>query len=239
MNREISNFLNRIRLRIRLFVWAETGVVLTIALAVLFWIGLLLDWWWEPSRELRILAWMGVASGLAFMLYRYLWLPYRHRLPDESLALLVERAYPELRDRLLTVVAPVKSDNSEPFLQSIRQQTAELTDEIQPTKVVSFRSLGPRFAVALVLLLSVVIFAIGQRDAFATWMDRLALSETQWPRRVHLEVEGFKRDKQGRLVRSIPRFESAELMVYADLTGSYEAPAEHRTRSCNGEFALE
>lgn len=226
MHREIHYLLSRIRRRIRLFILVETVLVAALVVGILFWVGLGADWLWEPSRQARLGAWCGVAAGLALLVYNVAWVRVRRPLPNRSIALLVERAHPELRDRLLTSVAPVPATNSDAFLQFVSQRAAELAHDYHAAEIVSLRSLRPKLLLTLILLSSIAAFAVFQKETFGTWIDRLALSETLWPRRVHLTVEGFKPDGRGRLVRRIPRFDSTEIVVHADLSAAFEAPDE-------------
>lgn len=230
MHQEIHQLLSRVRRRIRLFILAETVLMVALVVGGLFWIGLGADWLWEPSSEARLAAWCGVAAALTLLLYKFAWVRLRRPLPDVSVALLVERAHPELSDRLLTSVAPVPAAESEVFLKFVDQGVTELARDYRPADVVSLRSLKSKLLLTTVLLGTVVAFAAWQSEAFGTWIDRLALSETLWPRRVHLTVEGFEPDEQGRLVRRIPRFDSTEVVVHADLSGEFEAPAEVQIR---------
>ena len=43
-----------------------------------------------------------------------------------------------------------------------------------------------------------VLFAALERESFAVWLDRIALGDQAWPRRVQLEVVGFPADADGR-----------------------------------------
>ncbi|MEX2168686.1 MAG: hypothetical protein WD851_05220 [Pirellulales bacterium] len=230
MHQEIHQLLSRVRRRIRLFILAETVLIVALVVGALFWVSLGADWLWEPSRQARLAAWCGVAAGLMLLLYRFAWLRLRRPLPNRSIALLVERAHPELSDRLLTSVAPVSAAESAVFLKFVDQGVTELARDYRSADVVSLRSLKSKLLLTTVLLGTIVAFAAWQAEAFGTWIDRLALSETLWPRRVHLTVEGFEPDEQGRLVRRIPRFESTEVVVHADLAGEFEAPAEVQIR---------
>ena len=47
-------------------------------------------------------------------------------------------------------------------------------------------------------------------------MQRLALSNELWPRRVHLEVVGFPADASGQRVHKVARDDKFELVVHAD-----------------------
>ena len=50
---------------------------------------------------------------------------------------------------------------------------------------------------------------------FGFWLQRLALSEEPWPRRVHLEVVGFPADANGRRIHKLAQDDDFELLVHA------------------------
>src|SRR5690606_15723674 len=96
----LSLVLEDFRKRIRWHVAIEAALYVTLFLGVAFWLGLLLDWLFEPSPEVR----QGVGIVLACAVAGIIgWWGLRRlfvRMTDQSLALLLERRYPELADRL-------------------------------------------------------------------------------------------------------------------------------------------
>ena len=53
---------------------------------------------------------------------------------------------------------------------------------------------------------------------FGFWLERLALSDEPWPRRVHLEVVGFPPDASGRRTHKLAHDDDFELLVHASTT---------------------
>src|SRR5690606_12833914 len=82
----------------------EGVAAICVVLGVAFWLGLATDWLLEPSPAIRLLLWGAVVVAVAIALWRYVGTRLRVPLPDDSLALLMERKYPQLRDGLVTTV---------------------------------------------------------------------------------------------------------------------------------------
>src|SRR5689334_9419427 len=100
----VRRTLDDVRRRIRAYVWLEGLAILVILIGAAFWIGLALDWFFEPSPWLRQIA-LGLFAAVAvFVGYRYLFRRAFSRISDRSLAVLLERRFPSLEDHLLTTV---------------------------------------------------------------------------------------------------------------------------------------
>ena len=67
------------------------------------------------------------------------------------------------------------------------------------------------------------------RDAFGFWLERIALSDEPWPRRVQLEVVGFPADAAGQRTHKLAQDDDFELLVHARTDG-YEVPDEVEIR---------
>jgi hypothetical protein len=232
-----------VRRRLRAYVWAEGLAALTVLLGSAFWLGLLLDWWFEPSPTARSAAVGAVIIAGVFVVYRFLLRRAFVPISDGAAAILLERRYPVLGDHVTTAVhvasSPGRAAAYHPELIA-RTQTAaaNVIREIRPAGL--FRS-GPLTAIlvaAALLSVSIGLFAILASDTFGFWLDRLAMSDRPWPRRVHLEVVGFDPDDQGQRVHKLAKEDGFELLVRAAL-GGYEAPdlVEVRTRAEDGRRA--
>jgi hypothetical protein len=79
------------------------------------------------------------------------------------------------------------------------------------------------------MVLSIAVFAIMSREAFGFWLERIALSDEPWPRRMHLEVVGFPPDDTGRRVTKLAQDDDFELLVHAGTEG-YQVPDEVEIR---------
>src|SRR5882724_4496545 len=106
----VQEKLREVRSGIRRYVWLEGAAAIAIALAGAFWIGLLLDWLLEPPPSVRIAGMAIAAAGVLWVAYRYLLRRVFVRLSDSSIALLMERRFPELGEHMLTAVDMAASD---------------------------------------------------------------------------------------------------------------------------------
>src|SRR3954468_6695865 len=103
---EIEAVLAALRGRIRRYVFAE-GLALLLAAAVcLAWTSIAIDWLFEPERAFRITALVAAAVLLGCLLYRWIIGRLAASIRQSSLALLLERRFPQLADQLITAVEP-------------------------------------------------------------------------------------------------------------------------------------
>src|SRR5688572_29367989 len=82
---------------------------------------------------------------------------------------------------------------------------------------------------AAILVASILVFAAMSRETFGFWLERIALSDKLWPRRVALEVVGFSPDAAGNRVHKLAQDDDFELLVHAR-TDRHEIPDEVEIR---------
>lgn len=241
----VEQKLGEVRRGIRAYVWLEGLSALVIVLVVAFWAGMLFDWLFEPSPPVRLAALAVVGLAGLWVAYRSLLRRAFVRLPNASLAVLLERRFHELQDHLLTAVDLAGTDGERDPGETIeyhpqlvsRTHSAAAAAAVQVDARQVFRR-GPlvrRVLMAAALAASLPIVGLAAGDVFGFWLQRLALSPEPWPRRVHLEVLGFPADATGRRVQKIARDDKFELHVRAD-TRKFVAPrqVEFRFRSADG-----
>ncbi|HYO25635.1 MAG TPA: hypothetical protein VEQ85_11890, partial [Lacipirellulaceae bacterium] len=231
--RSIARKVARLRLAVRLYVLAEGLAALAIVVGAAFWAGLAIDWMFEPSPAVRVLMWAAALAIAAIVAWRYLLRRSFAPLRSDSLALLVERKYPQLGEGLVTTVQAAGEADPGPvrrlMLDASARRTAEEMPRVRLGSVFDFRPLASKALVGLTLLAAIGVFAATQRDAFGFWVDRLKLSEQLWPRRVSLSVVGFP-ERDGQRVVNVARDDAFELQAYASLRDGHEAPAEVEVR---------
>ena len=114
MPKRVNRKMWLLRWMVRLYVGLEGLAAIVLVSGIAFWVGLWIDWTFEPVRELRMLLW-GIALLVAFYVsVRYFFSRAFVRLPDTSLALLVERNFPELKESLVTTVEAADRSRSRP-----------------------------------------------------------------------------------------------------------------------------
>ena len=195
---EVEACLERLRSRIRCYVLWE-GIALAVGLiGLFFWFSLGLDYAvfsvrrLEPPRWLRVGMDVAVLGGLAAVVL--LWIVFRvfRSFRAKSLALILEKRFPELGDRLVTAVELSAQPEARSALTSamIEQTVVEASEKLQQLDVGSVfdrRPLRRAISAASVLLVSLIAFAGTCPEAFARWRaGYLGLEETYWPREVEL-----------------------------------------------------
>lgn len=220
---DIQSLLERLRRRIRLYVWVE-GVAATLAvLGLAFWLGLALDWLLEPSPLVRSAALLLVAVLTLGVIYRYILARAFVRLSDSNMALLLEKHAARFDDSLLTSVqlaelpAHAEPYNSE-MLSHTSQQARLHLPEARLGKVFNHGPLVRKLAAAAVLLASIGLFGYWASESLAFFVGQrvMSLTEVRWPRYTRLLVEGFPADDAGRRTMKVARGGSFDLQIRAD-----------------------
>ncbi|MEO1617730.1 MAG: polyketide synthase [Planctomycetota bacterium] len=199
---KLRTLLDDVRRRIRRYViWDSLLAVAAIVLAA-FWMGLLVDYLpvtvggSEMPRSARTLLLFVVGIVVLVVVARLLLSRLGRPLPDESLALLLERQHPELEGRLVTAVelsrAGRSHDSHAPeLLQLVHDQASQKSSAVQPARIFRGQPLIRKALVAGPLLLLLLVFAFASPSAFALAAKRLMLfSDNRWPRRASLEMVG-------------------------------------------------
>ncbi len=218
----------QLRRLIRTHIVLKGIAILCITVAVGFWISLAVDWLWEPSVSIRA-AVLIVFIPLAFwIVWRFSLGRLRVPLPDSSMALLLERSYPVLQERLLTVIeldgTAGRNDAFDPRLLSyIGNEIEPLFPLADSAKVLNFRPLVQTFLVVLLLALPILLFCLLQTTEAQIWAARnLALQELQWPRATRITIEGFAVRDDGVRIKKVARGGQVTVRALANL--EYEVP---------------
>ena len=230
----VRRILDDVRRRIRAYVWLHGLALLVLLLGAAFWLGLAMDWLFEPSPQVRQAAFIVIGGLAVYVAYRYLLRRVFVPIPDTSAAALLERRFPTLSEDLLTAVdvAAVSERTSayHPDLVSRTQyNAAKAVANVRAGELFNRGPLVRAVAGAVVLAASVIVFAVAANDVFSFWLNRLALSDELWPRRVRLQVVGFEPDARGNRVHKLAQDDDFELLVHADASG-YEIPEEVEIR---------
>jgi hypothetical protein len=239
--RPVAKKVSRLRLLVRLYSLAEGLAAVAIVVGLGFWLGLAMDWLLEPSPAVRVAIEAATAVGVLVVAWRYIGRRAIAPLPGDSLALLVERQYPELREGLITTVQAVDFEDadrpdfsrhdyshvgvSRKLIEATSRRAAEAVGRVRLRRVFDMRPLARKGSAAVLLLGGIALFALVQRPAFDFWLERLQLSEELWPRRVKLTAVGFE-DREAAPVVNVARDDDFELVVLAALTDGHTAPAE-------------
>jgi hypothetical protein len=230
----VRRALSAVRRRIRAYVWVEGLAMLVVVLGLAFWLGMAWDWTFEPSAAARRIALVVVGCAAIYVAYRYLLRRIFVPISNATAAVIVERRFPQLQDHLITAVdvagTPSRAATYHP--QLVSETTAAAEQAVADVRVAQVFNRGPlvrAVGMAAALVISIAVLAIGSREVFGFWLERIALSEELWPRRVHLEVVGFPRDAEGRRTQKVAQDDDLELLVHARTDG-YQIPDEVEIR---------
>ena len=206
--------LAAVRRRARLWIWAES-LALTVAVAVAGgWLTVLADRLVEPPAWVRMGLVAAVAVAVAWVLVTRLAMRVAVPLSDESLALVVERAHPELGDALSTAVScgcggDVAVDPE--LLAATVSAAAERVAGIRLAGLFRRRRLLAVVALGMAGVAVTAAAAAARPLEAALWTRRmLGLSDAPWPRRVMLEPEGFGAGR-----RVVARGDDVDIVVRA------------------------
>jgi hypothetical protein len=167
----------------------------TVLGAVTLWLvfAFLADWGLRVPLAIRVFHGLVLVAVLGVFLWRDLLRPLR-ALPDrEGLALLFERAHPELRDLLISAVqfqrrgAPEQSD---PALVAEVVRAAEArAATLEPRAVIDPEAPRARLLLGLGGAAGLLLLASFQRLHARTFVERLFGGSSPWPQRTHLVLE--------------------------------------------------
>ncbi len=200
----LSKLLESLRGRIRRYVLWDSVLAIAAVILSAFWIGLALDYlpvWLggtEMPRLARLMLLVLVAAIIIGIVVKMLIGRLGRPLPDDSLALLVERHYPELGGRLVTAVQlnepGRKGDSHSPkLLEEVHDQAAAAIEKVDPNRIFRWEPLLRKAMIVGPLALLSLLLLIFSPSSFARAASRLTLlSDEPWPRRAHLEMVGVE-----------------------------------------------
>ena len=199
---EIRQLLAQTRTRVRRYVVGQ-GLALAIAWFLgTFWVCWALDY--LPVRvganempvAARAVLLASVAAGGLIIAYRSILRRVTARLSDSSLALLIERQYPEFQDGLITTVELSQADGRDPTTDALlarsRAHAASLAGQVDIGRIFDDRPWRNAMLAAGVLLTTLLGFAVLAWPLFSLSITRLwTLSAETYPRQTYLEMVGF------------------------------------------------
>ena len=122
--RDIEALLRSLRRRIRLYVCTDGLAVLLITLGLAFWIGLAIDWTFEPSTTARRIALATVLILAAWIAFHFVLRRTFVQLANTSLAVILERYFPHFQDSLVTAVEMAEQPrHADPFNRQMLDRT--------------------------------------------------------------------------------------------------------------------
>jgi len=201
---QLRALLTSLRSRVRRYIVADSLLALLAVLLSAFWIGLLIDFvpvrlgGTEMPRSARTVLLLAVGAGVLFLLARLLIGRLRRPLPDDSLALLVERHHPHLGGRLVTAVQLQREGRSgdahaPAMLRRVHEEAAAAVGGVDSRRIFRWQPLVQKAWLVVPLGLATVLFAALSPSAFGRAAGRLLLlSDAPWPRQAALAMVGVE-----------------------------------------------
>ena len=178
---EILAVLGQLRSKIRGYVLAEGTAMVLIVLGSLFWLSLGLDWlcFWVSRMELPVavrivfdlLALILVSAGCVLWIVRR----YSHVMKPKALALVLERRFPHLDDRLITSVEIEESTTgresvlTESMLRHTVDDVMQAAEGLDVGDVFDKVPLRRAMIGAIALIVSIAGFSIVMPEAMGYW----------------------------------------------------------------------
>lgn len=226
---DLRELLSSLRRRIRLYVLLEGLALLVVWLAVTFWIGLAVDYLpvtfgaSEMPRAARVVCLIAIYGVSGYIFYRWVLVRLLARMSDTSMAILIERRYPQFRESLLTAVErPVDEELSEVAFREgmIRQAVTQAVENSRQVKLNDIFNPWPltrNVVLAVVLLISIGVFAATSFDSFKIWGRRLyLLSDEAWPRLAVIDVVGVEVTRPAGAADGVTTAEVVEVIPFKD-----------------------
>jgi len=191
----IRRKLSKLRNHIRWMFVAHGMARVLMALALLLIWHYATDTFLELPIEFRAGALIGMAGVVGWIFLRSVVYPLTRRLTDYELALLVEKEYPLLKDRFITALQfhdekeKYRDFASNSLTEQVMEEGFEVASRLRFKEVVQSGRLV--LATGLAAAASLGLFALLGLNWDSTsrfWVDRLLLSEVEYPRKTHLVV---------------------------------------------------
>ncbi len=203
ISRPLAKVIGRLRRRIRGLVLLESIGLLITVVAIVAWVAFLVDFlptrfgYAELSRVGRYCAMAVAVTAGSWVLYRWLFSRLQVALKDDSLALLIERRYPDFQDGLVTAVS-LPGGDQDPYFgdHELRKSTIADVEKQLPavrlSKVVSAQPATRALGLAGIAIGSLVLAALLAPGNFQLATSRLLLTtDSLWPRQCELELVGI------------------------------------------------
>lgn len=191
----IDRTLGRLRSKIRSYVLSKGMATLIITAVALFWISLIVEevYFFATKLELSVAVRTAiVVVSLLVLIATFVWtvtLRMSRRLRPKALALVLERRFPVLQDRLITAVEGAESTSAanNPLTHSMLDRTIQdvtrLTDDLDLSLVFDHFPLRRRIVVALLGVLSIFGLQFVSGETLQNWQRAFVSMEPTYRNR--------------------------------------------------------
>ena len=207
-------------LRANLFGSGMAWIVLALVAAIFLTLGI--DYTLHMDRAQRGLIVLLALSGIAYVAWRFGLRPLRVPMDAEELALVMEKHYAGLGDRLISTLqfaAGGRSSQgaSEVLIRKVADQAGELMENLDPRGPVEFSKTRKLISVSVVALIILVSYSVCYSQVMGLWFQRNVLfSDVPWPQKTYLTVLGGEREVNGGRQFRVVRGRNLDVTVRAD-----------------------
>ena len=233
---EVQDVLGNLKRKIRVYVCVEGIALMLVVLELLFWFSFSIDWLWFLTTKFELAEWFRVgfdlfALGVMAISLCY-WIVFRliRKMHSRSLALVLERRFPSLNDRLVTSVEladSISGDESPLTVSMLNRTIDDATEDAARLRVADVFEIAPvRWAIigAMMAIISVVGYGLVDGADLNRWVKAyIGIEEEYWVRETHLNVQvisepndrirEFKEDDENRLVYRHPKEGDLTLLI--------------------------
>ncbi|WP_417384477.1 hypothetical protein [Gimesia sp.] len=198
---EITDLLNRLRGKIRRYILLEGAAKLLAVVGLIFWISFVVDWGYFRLSHFELPVWFRASfvlialTTILVLAATFILLRLMTKMRKKSLALVLERRFPELNDRLATAIELHESNEPQnaltrAMLERTVKEVARGSSQLPLEDVFDKRPLRRAFFGALILTVSILILAVVNQPAMARWAKGyLELKSDYWNRETGLVVK--------------------------------------------------
>jgi hypothetical protein len=216
--------------RRHLLVAVLTGVAMALAVGIeLLALAMFFDWWLDLPWGPRLVSLIAQLAVFTFIILRMVVRPLARQPDDDELALIVERARPEFRGRLIAALQLTRSPNvaagtSAVMIDALVEETEAYAQPVDFPKIVPHDRLRRFGMLALMVLIMGLGGFIYGRAITVDLLKRVFLSTIAVPRKTRIIVpEGNKTIGRGDNVR-------LEAFAQGIIPATGRVEVRHRTR---------
>lgn len=212
LGRNVQSTLSSVRAQLHRYLGIQTCLIIACILLFLYWFGGFIDYLPVTSGASETPRWIRIAilcaMGLGAFWTVFVWAAPRWfaRIKNRSLAILIEKHYPDLDNHLVTAVELSEPTNYSDELgldvsnpaaheQMLGRVHGELEQRIRRVDAATLFDWRPVWSAGITVALSLLITAIAA-VAMPSWMGHwnkrlFALSDIPWPRKAELRADGI------------------------------------------------
>ncbi len=194
---QVDALLSKLRSAIRRYVLLRGIAMFLTTVVLVFWVSLAVESFWFSSTKLELPQGVRLAiiviglSLIAAVFFQAIIWQLLVKLKRRALALLLEKRFPELNDRLITAVETAeqpKQNQADPALTQAMlvrtlEETSRITDSLEIKEVFNTKPIRRAGLFAAVAVVSIAATAVASPQTFSHWSNAyVRLAEDYWNR---------------------------------------------------------